>query len=42
MLLAHVVLLGHERVVEGGLTDGTEAVRVVVVVVVVTRCRHAA
>ena len=32
VLLAHVVLLGHERVVEGGLADGAETVRVVVVV----------
>lgn len=37
MLLAHIVLLSHERVVEGGLADGAETIRVVVVV---ARCRH--
>lgn len=45
VLLAHVVLLGHERVVEGGLADGAETVRVVVVVVVAAaaaRRRHTA
>lgn len=46
VLLAHVVLLGHERVVEGGLADGAEAVRVAVAVVVVAaaaaRHRHTA
>lgn len=40
MLLAHVVLLGHERVVERGLANGAETVRVVVVVA--ARCRRAA
>ena len=35
MLLAHVVLLGHEWVVEGGLADGAKAVWVAVVVVVI-------
>ena len=44
MLLAHVVLLGHEWVVEGGLAGGAKAVWVVVVVVIVVvaaaRRRH--
>lgn len=47
MLLADVVLLGHEWIVEGRLADGAETVwvsvvAVVVVVVVVARCRHSA
>lgn len=43
MLLAHVVLLGHQWVVEGGLADGAEAVGVVIVVTVATtRRRHTA